>query len=299
MASSTKVRRLLGSASALLGLAAHLHAAPDTDTGGKTGPEASIESESAPTPPPFLAVEARHTPRVTIAWIRTDDRREEIVAALHWGVDADRISLGHNLTAYAAIGGSRIGKGAGHPRGSVIRTGLYKSVGPRPFFEDLKPGSAIEIRLEGVHFNQPVRAIRDSAVMHLKYNPDDLIACGLPPGARECYNLVSTTDTLNDRTVPGEDTRMGVLDGSDTTDGDLRLVETGPDEVGFTATIPYALLRHPLDPWQSDLPGTFLEPIHFHVEIEVLPEGVEPLDWAAMRAETHRTMDAQIGTPQD
>jgi hypothetical protein len=310
MASLGKVCRLLGSLSALLGPAGHAIAATDPDTGGMTGPDSTIQSEKAtpPTdeatdqaapPPSLLAVDTAHTPRVTIAWTRADERREEIIAQLDFGVDADRISLGHNITAYAAIGGTRIGKGAGHPKGSVIRTGLYKRFGPRAFFEDLKPGSDIEVRLEGVHFNQPVHAIQDSAVMHLKFNPDDLVSCGLPPGARECFNLVSTTDTLNGRTIPGEDTRMGALDGSGDGDGSVRVLETPANEVGFAATIPYALLRHLQDPWESDLPGTFLEPIHFHIEIEVLPKGVEPLDWEALRIQSEQAIKAQIGAPQD
>jgi hypothetical protein len=35
--------------------------------------------------------------------------------------------------------------------------------------------------------------------------------------------------------------------------------------------IPYALFRHIRDPWERDEPGTFLEPMHFHVEFEALP----------------------------
>lgn len=42
------------------------------------------------------------------------------------------------------------------------------------------------------------------------------------------------------------------------------------------AALPYALLRHIEDPWRVTTPGTFQEPSHFHLEVEVLPEGVAP-----------------------
>jgi len=48
--------------------------------------------------------------------------------------------------------------------------------------------------------------------------------------------------------------------------------------VGFVVRVPYGMLRHLQDPWDSTLPGTFFEPIHFHMEAEVIPVGAQPFD---------------------
>ena len=50
-----------------------------------------------------------------------------------------------------------------------------------------------------------------------------------------------------------------------------------PTLVDMHVQLPYALLRHLQDPWVSDLPGTFFEPIHFHAEAELIPVDVAPL----------------------
>ena len=42
--------------------------------------------------------------------------------------------------------------------------------------------------------------------------------------------------------------------------------------------VPFGQLRHLQDPWKSDLPGTFFEPIHMHAEAEFIPVDVKPLD---------------------
>ena len=105
-----------------------------------------------------------------------------------------------------------------------------------------------------------------------------MLACGLPGDAREQFNLVSHTDTLNDRVQPGIDTRMGVLDGSSNSlgTGSARVEPDGT--ITMSLTFRYPVLRNLRDPWKSALPGTFLEPYHFHIEFEVLPVGTPPLD---------------------
>ncbi|MEM7623321.1 MAG: hypothetical protein AAF235_08965, partial [Planctomycetota bacterium] len=230
-------------------------------------------------------------PTFTIAWTRTDGERVELAGSMPYGADNDRMQLGSNIEAYIAVGGTRLSKGAGHPRGAIVRVGFYKVAAPTPFFEGIAPGTPVEVTLSDIAFNQPVRPIADTVAMHLKYNPDDLISCGLPPGAFECFNLASSVDILNDRVLPGEDARVGVLSpssGSGAT-SDARLDDDAT--VTVTATVPYGLFRNIQDPWESELPGTFLEPIHFHIEAEVLPVGVEPLDIEARRRAMERVRE--------
>jgi len=250
--------------------------------------DATMPSPRPPRTPGIFSAETERIPRLTLSWTTRDGERVELIAALPYGVDNDRVSLGSNVEAYIAVGGTRIGKNAAHPDGSIVRAGFYKSVGPRAFFEDIRPGSPVEFRLEHLSFNKPAVPQPDTVVMHLKYNPDDLLSCGLPPGAFECFNLRSATDLMNDRTRPGEDTRPGVLAPGHESGAASDAVLEGDGTVTLTASIPYPLFRHLQDPWNSPLPGTFLEPIHFHVEVEVLPTYAEPLDRDAMRREVER-----------
>ena len=100
----------------------------------------------------------------------------------------------------------------------------------------------------------------------------------LPGDAREQFNTADPRDTLNDRVRPGIDTRLGVLSPNDGKLGSAAVSLAEDGSVTMTTTFRYPALRNLRDPWKSDLPNTFLEPYHFHIEFEVLPEGVEPLD---------------------
>ncbi|MEL6329696.1 MAG: hypothetical protein AAFR38_08550 [Planctomycetota bacterium] len=194
--------------------------------------------------------------------------------------DARREFLGGNLEAFVAMGGTRLTKGAGHPRGAVARVGFYKHDPGRPLFESASRDTEFEVRLSGLRFNQAVDPNPESGVQHLKYSPEDLAQCGLPGDAREQFNTASRDETLNDRIRPGIDARLGVLDGSDGSLGSITVIEEDDGSITTTARFRYPALRNLRDPWRSDLPGTFLEPIHFHIEFEVLPDGVAPLGGA-------------------
>jgi hypothetical protein len=268
---------------------------PETPALPASGDDRQAQTEPSSNPvhtpvarPALLLVDSGVRPEVTVSWTQTNGEEIAITAALPYGADADRVDVGWNVSAFMAVGGTRIGKGAGHPKGLVLRAGFYKVEAPKPFFAGIKPGSDVRVRIEGARVNMPVWANNDTAAMHLKYNPDDLIACGMPPGAWESFNLVSTTDTMNDRVTPGEDARMGVLDGSDEGDGVLTSTVEDDGSITVDARVPYGLFRNTQDPWQSDLPGTFLEPIHFHIEVELMPEGVQPLNWDALRTRAER-----------
>lgn len=243
-------------------------------------PPAAIQ----PAQPPLLLVDPARTPRLTIAWPTKAGPPIRLSAEAEYTADADRQALGENIAGFVAVGGTRLGKGAGHPRGALVRVGFYKIDNAKPFFRDLPQGGTVEVRLSGVAFNQPVDPQPESIVQHVKYSLDDLASCGMPGSARDQFNTASATDTLNDRIIDTQDARMGVLaDPASGASSSLTLEADGT--VTLTATFTYAMLRNLQDPWQSDLPGTFLEPMHFHIEFESLPAGVAPLDFEALRAE--------------
>ncbi|MEM7627968.1 MAG: hypothetical protein AAF356_00950 [Planctomycetota bacterium] len=258
------------------------------------------EQEQAPPRPFLLLVEDAIQPTVTVRWTTAQGESIELAAPRPYAHDNDRTELGENLTAYAALGGSRISKNAGHPRGAVVRVGFYKLQPAKPLFRGIARDGIVEVTLTGIRFNQPVAPSPRSLVQHLKYDPEDLEACGLPGDAREQFNTQHPAETLNDRVRPGIDARLGLFAGPMPTDiprladtdpqarpseplGETALTLADDGTIEMTARFAYPALRNIRDPWRSDIPGTFLEPIHFHLEFEVLPEGVEPLDPARPR----------------
>lgn len=253
-------------------------------------------TEPAPAPrPTILLVDADHTPTVEIEWTNAGGDPTRHTGRFPYSADAEREELGGNALAFVAVGGTRLTKGAGHPRGAIVRVGFYKADPAKPWFSKITADTTITVRLTGVRFNQPIDADPRSVVQHLKYAPGDMEACGIPGDARDQFNTADPRDTLNDRTRPGIDARLGTLAVESTTDEAEPIPDPEPDQHttpalgtasitvrdGRTAdleiTFRYAALRNLRDPWKSDLPGTFLEPYHFHVEFEALPEGTEPM----------------------
>jgi len=274
-------------------------ASPQAPKDAPKPPDETIDTSE--TPPPLLLVDPDAHPTVTLAWTTAAGERIELAAERAYGADADRTPLGHNIACYLSVGGTRLTKGAGHPKGAVVRVGFYKIDATKPFFDHIAEGSTIDITLAGVTFNQPVQATPDSIVQHLKFGEADLKSCGIPGEAKNQYNTVSPTETLNDRIRQDKDARLGVLGGraldKEGDDPGLRgaasIDQVDPDTLTLHVSFAYPLLRHLQDPWQSGVPGTFLEPYHFHVEFEALPEGTEPMDLAKLRAEKAR-IDAEM-----
>ncbi len=197
-----------------------------------------------------------------------------------------------NIRAYVAMGGTRVETGAGHPKGAVLRVGLTKIDSNRAFFTRIDPRTEIELGIVGVRFNQPVKAHENTGMMHLKYALGDLKACALPGTARNQYLLSDPEDTLGGRIIAGENATPGALDGQPT-HGDLR-IEIDPDDptlVSLFVRVPYGYLRHLQDPWESDLPGTFFEPIHLHAEAELIPIDTQPLDREPILPETNPSQE--------
>jgi hypothetical protein len=170
---------------------------------------------------------------------------------------------------YVALGGTRLDRGRGHPDGASVRCGLYKRDPKKPFFRDIKDGSSITITLSGIRMNQAVRPNERTGLMHLKYMMSDLDACGIDSTGRNLFVSVDPEDPLKESVTSGSG-RFGWLDGAEG-HGSAKAEVLGDGSVTLTFSVPYALLRHTRDPEQRTAPGTFFEPQHFHVEMELMP----------------------------
>jgi len=244
-----------------------------------------------------LFIDDRYEPTIMISWVQRDGTRVELTRTMPWGTKNDREDVGLNVLAFVAVGGTRIDLQRGHPMGSVVRVGFYKSDPDKPFFADIKPGSSVEVRLEGVRFLEPARPTHGTALQHSQYMLDDLLNCGLDASAIDQYNTAGADDTLGGQ-ITRQNGRPGVLR---VVEGELppdapRYYQPGGDPVGdedpqpaerfgtirfsadegkgtvsVRAELPYELFRHVRDPWLRTEPETFFEPTHFHVEFESLP----------------------------
>jgi hypothetical protein len=222
---------------------------------------------------PLFLIDDTHKAQVTISWPTRSGQPVSMQVELAWTSPNERTAIDHGLQAFAAMGGSRLEKGAGNPSGAVVRTGFYKADNTKPFFEDLAQGGAITIVMTNVLFNQPGVPRPATVLQHLKYMPEDVAACGLGDTALDQFNTASMTDTLKGK-ITVANGRLGVLDGSSPAGGSAKFEQAADGSITMTAVIPYALFRHVRDPWQRTNPGTFFEPTHFHVEFEVLPTDV-------------------------
>lgn len=264
-------------------------------------PASPAQSEPQPAKrPTLLLVEEDQHPRVTIMWL-SDGEPQRFTMTMPFTAPVGGERLGEsNALAYATLGGTRIETGAGHPKGAVIRVGLTKADNNRAFFKGIDPGTEIEIRISSVRFNQPVKYHEGTGMMHLKYAIADLEACALPGTARNQYLMSSPDDTLGGRVQRGVNATPGALDGQ-AGHGSVE-VFVQPDDptlVDLRLRVPYALLRHLQDPWVSDLPGTFFEPIHFHAEAEIIPIDVAPLQRDPIVPEVNESTGITDTTKQD
>jgi len=233
----------------------------------------------------ILLVDETIEPVMTVRWM-TGDGEREVTGAMVYGppkggivLEGDTEGEAGNVRAYLALGGSRLDTGAGHPKGILIRAGLTKVESAKPFFEDIEAGSSVEIEIRGVVLSEPIQFHAGTGIMHLKYAIGDLEACSLPGTARNQYLLSDPKDTLGGRVIAGVNATPGALSGADV-DGGSFVVEIAEDglTMGYVVRVPYGLLRHLQDPWDSVLPGTFFEPIHLHAEAELIPVWAEALD---------------------
>lgn len=255
---------------------------------GATGsPHAPVSDQSQPDA--VLVLDQAAQPSVAVSWDsqRGQPRRYEL-SSLAWGTPEERTPIGGNLTAYVAVGGTRVKSGAGFPDALTIRVGLHKIDAARPLFPGIRSPGVVELELRGVRFEGPAVGIEESLLQHMTYAADDVLSCGLPLDNVDMFNFASWTDTLNNQ-ITATRARWGVIGTSeDPTEnaaerGDARIVTEADGSLTLRVVFPYRLLRHKLDPWGLETPGTFFEPQSFHVEFEaVTPEvaltqfGIEP-----------------------
>lgn len=227
----------------------------------------------------ILVVDHRVEPRVSVRWV-TSRGPVSHGATLPYSAPVGGEPVAPNIMIYASVGGTRIETGDGHPKGLVVRAGLTKIDNTKPFFDDPEPGTMIEIRMENVRVNEPVKAHEGTGLVHLKYALGDLEACSIPGTARNQYLLEDPRDTLGGRVIEGENATPGALAGGDESDhnGDITVTidEDDPTMLDVAVRFPFGMLRHLLDPWDSELPNTFFEPIHLHAEVELLPIDATP-----------------------
>jgi len=231
----------------------------------------------APTPAPappsaaLLLADFERAPRVVVSWTTGAGEEVRLEGERPYSGDKDRAPLGLNIDCFVAVGGTRLSKGAGHPEGIIVRVGFYKRDPLRPFFDGIAADGRIRVELSGVRFNHAAAATPESVLQHLKFAPEQLEVCSLPTDARDQYNTASAADTLNERIRPGIDARLGALDASAPDHGSATITTQSDASLTLVCEFPYALLRHLQDPWRSGVPGTFVEPVHFHIEFEAMP----------------------------
>ncbi len=231
----------------------------------------------------LLWIEAEAKPTLKISWQDSTGHRHSHSMRLAYTEADQRVRVADNLELYVSVGGTRLEVGAGHPRGAVVRIGVYKADTLRPMFGSIDPAELIVIELDGVRFAGDAVPRPESIVQHLSYAVDDVVACGLTKEYVNMYNLASEEDTLNRRAI-GKRGRSGVIrtdmkdfEGEEVESRQVALARLGtrPDgSVSLWAALPYQLLRHRGDPSQLDLPGTFFEPYNFHLEFEAVPPDV-------------------------
>lgn len=235
---------------------------------------------------PLYLVDTSHVPHVRLSWTTTEGDRVQLEADRPYASSYDRTPLNDNVDCFVAVGGTRIDKGCGHPDGIVVRVGFYKHNKDELFFKGLGGDGALDIELTNVLANRPGRPIEHTALQHLQYTREDVAACGLGREGQDQFNTLDPREKLLGQ-LTESNSRFGVLDG-DTEEGHgkVEFIHQDDDTWTMRAHIPYMLLRHASDPWVRPTPGLFLEPYHFHIEFEMLPEGSEPLPFEKPKADT-------------
>ncbi|MDX9911385.1 MAG: hypothetical protein RBS39_06110 [Phycisphaerales bacterium] len=241
---------------------------------------------------PVLLADDSVTPHVRLRW-QTASGWTELEADRVYSSPDEHKAMAENVSSFVALGGTRLDRGAGDPRGAIVRVGFYKVDAGAPFFAGMKNGGDLEIELSNVRFNQPVTPREESVLQHLKYTGAEAEACGLSSENVDFFNTSDPKDDLRGK-IPHELARFGWIETDDAGPalasdakaprGHVSIATERDGTLTLRVRIPYALLRHARDPWKSTVPGTFFEPYHFHVEFEVLPEGAAPEADAGPRA---------------
>jgi hypothetical protein len=217
---------------------------------------------------PVLLLENQHLPHARISWPQEDGKTASFEADREYQAPKQATPIGANLTAYVALGGTRGDIGQGEAGAVDVRIGFYKADNKKPLFEKLAKYSAITVVLSGVRFNQPATPRLNRVLQHLKFtNRNSVLGCADDPGLFATFNTYDPADNLRGR-MTRRNGRPGALS---TTKGASVAFATDKDGgITMTAVIPYALFKHADDPWKRANPGDFTEPVHFHIEFDVV-----------------------------
>jgi hypothetical protein len=219
--------------------------------------------------PPLLLADTSHRPRVQVSWPTRAGRTITLEGFRPYRSPAEKQPLGTNISAYVALGGTRLERGQGHRDGAIVLLGLYKDDAGKLFFQDIADNATVRIVMSGVRMNQPARIHDGTGLMHLRYMVSDLDSCGIDASGRNLFITEDPADPIGQVVVPGS-AKLGMLDGKDG-HGKARGVVEKDGSISIHFEFPYHLLRHIQDPYQRTIPGGFFEPTHFHVEMELLP----------------------------
>ncbi|MBX3359763.1 MAG: hypothetical protein KF745_15200 [Phycisphaeraceae bacterium] len=238
--------------------------------------------------PGLFLIDDSSVPKVTVSWVCRDGQEVLREGSREYADPGRKTILADNLLCYAAVGGTRLDAGLADPRGGIVRVGFYKVDGRSPMFPEIAPGTSVTITLRGVRFNQPASPRLKSGFMHAKFDdPVSVLGCNDSAGLSaknsllDLYNTADPGESLSGR-ITARNGRPGVLAPEHATSsvakgpmdaGSITLTTEADGSITMVAVVPYALFKHPDDPWLRSNPGDFVEPFHFHIEFECLPAG--------------------------
>ena len=227
-------------------------------------------------PSTLMLADTSRRPTVSVSGPTDDGKTTEIKGERAYQSPGQKSLLGKNIEAYVALGGTRVDRGRADPQGAVVRVGLYKVNTKQLFFENIAEGGTVTVRVDGVFMNQPAVPSPKTGLMHIKYMLSDLTDCGLDGNARNLFNSVDPEDPLRATAQP-DSGRWGGLDGGPN-HGSLVATVQADGSTSIVCTFPYPFLRHLKDPYQREKPGSFFEPQHFHIELELLPQPAKAIE---------------------
>jgi hypothetical protein len=130
----------------------------------------------------------------------------------------------------------------------------------------------------GLKFTEPARAIPDTLVHHLKFeDPNNVLGCAGAPELLGTWNTYNKDETMAGR-MNRRNGRAGVLGEGNKVGAKATFVTDADGLVTMTAVLPYELFKHADDPWLRNNPGDFIEPMHFHLEFEVVPKNTQIIE---------------------
>ncbi|MEM9373402.1 MAG: hypothetical protein AAGA55_07140, partial [Planctomycetota bacterium] len=176
--------------------------------------DAAFSDQNAPKAPgSLLLIDDATIPDMGVRW-RANGLPVSVGGARAFGAPGDVVAFeGTNIAGSVSLGGTRLRTGQGHPSGAILRVEIRKLIEARALFPGVEPGSSFTLKVRGVRFNQPVRVIEDTALMHLRYSQADVQACALPPTATSQFLLANPEDTLGGAVATGINATPGGLSG--------------------------------------------------------------------------------------